>query len=764
MPLKDHPAYKEEVKRLAYTTRDIEEFIASIEENKQAYKDNIREAFINLDYLDSSQSYISILTNAKFLELDSRHLDELRRAKEKPYFGRVDFKEKHSSNVEKLYIGKVSLPDKEFKKPLIIDWRAPIANVYYEGRLGEVSYDTPRGSVSGELHLKRQYTINDGRLENILDIDITTNDTFLQTSLEATADNRLKDIAASIQAEQNKIIRADIEEPLIVQGAAGSGKTTIALHRIAFLIYTYEENFNPENFMVLAPSRLFLNYISEVLPELGVEKVRQTTFADLLVELLGIKYKLEDPNEKLKTFISKRSGPEHAEKDALLKWESSFKGSMLFKEIIDGYIEELERGFVPAEDFSLDEYVIVGNDDIKRMFLEEYRHLPLYKRLNEIKKHLSYKLKSSKEKIIGEVDNSYSARLNKLRSAAPEDEEARAEIIELINAKNEKIDRLKSAARTMVTKYMAGFPRRDLLDYYKALITSEELLDRYSDGKVTGVEARFLCSFSLDLLNKKRFEIEDGAALLYLKLRIFGLDEKLEVENVVIDEAQDLSVFQLYTLREVLGTRRFTVFGDLAQGIHSYRGVRDWHSLAREVFPEGFNYLTLEQSYRTTIEIMNTANQILQKHAPPGVAPAKPVIRHGEKPVIKYFDSGDEIVGLVKEQVKELQSAGYKSIALICKTLDECKKLKAQLGRHGEPGFRLLSGEEVDYGGGVMLVPSYVSKGLEFDVVFIINIDESYNDKEMDVKLLYVAMTRALHKLYVYYKKNSIPLLEGIQI
>lgn len=179
-------------------------------------------------------------------------------------------------------------------------------------------------------------------------------------------------------------------------------------------------------------------------------------------------------------------------------------------------------------------------------------------------------------------------------------------------------------------------------------------------------------------------------------------------------------MFQLYALREVLGTRRFTVFGDLVQGIHSYRGINDWGSVVREVFPERSNCLTLEQSYRTTIEIMNTANEVLKKHTPPGVVLAKPVIRHGEKPVIKQFNSADEIVDTVKRHVKKLQAGGYKSIALICKTMDEIKKVKKYLDQDGGLSVRMISGEEVSYNSGVTLVPSYIAKGLEFDVVFII--------------------------------------------
>jgi DNA helicase-2/ATP-dependent DNA helicase PcrA len=182
----------------------------------------------------------------------------------------------------------------EDQKLIIVDWRAPIANMYYESRLGDASYQCPDGKISGTLSLKRQFSIEKGRLEEIFDIDITTNDQFLQSYLGASADNRLKDIVSTIQAEQNRVIRANMERPLIVQGVAGSGKTTIALHRIAYLIYNYGKSFVPENFMIIAPNRLFLNYISEVLPELGVERVKQTTFEDFAREVIHEKYQIKD--------------------------------------------------------------------------------------------------------------------------------------------------------------------------------------------------------------------------------------------------------------------------------------------------------------------------------------------------------------------------------------------------------------------------------------------------------------------------------------
>lgn len=406
MALKEHPDYMEEKNRLNYIVKYVESSIEAAENNRKYLREDTRQAFIDLDPTDSSLSYSRIMLNTEFLDSLKKNYDGLVKAKKKPYFCRIDFIPDGSSNTNKLYIGKTSLSRAEDDAPVIIDWRSPVASVYYDGRLGRVSYETPEGETSGELKLKRQYTINDSRLENIMDVDVTTTDNFLQEALGENKDNRLKDIVSTIQAEQNEIIRADIDSPLIIQGAAGSGKTTIALHRIAYLIYTYEETFDPDSFLIIAPNKLFLNYISEVLPELGVEEVTQTTFFDLVKDLSGIKYKLAGTDEKLEMFIKMDDGENVREKKHLVKM-SEFKCSLEFRDIIDNYVSFLEENFCPDVDFYLEDYVIYNADEIRYMFLTDLSYIPICKRINEIKKTLTNKLKMDKVSIIEQVEEYY---------------------------------------------------------------------------------------------------------------------------------------------------------------------------------------------------------------------------------------------------------------------------------------------------------------------------------------------------------------------
>ena len=762
MALKEHPDYWDEIQRLEKTIDYVESAISAAEESRKRLREDMREAYVELDHLDSSLSYVRILTNTKFLDVLEKNYDGLVRSRRKPYFSRIDFQSDGSNQLEKLYIGKMSLPNVEDDTPLIVDWRSPIASVYYDGRLGNVTYNTPAGTQRGELYLKRQYTIIDGELQNILDVDITTTDTFLQAALGENKDNRLKDIVSTIQAEQNEIIRADIAKPLIVQGAAGSGKTTIALHRIAYLIYTYEETFDPDNFLIIAPNRLFLNYISEVLPELGVEQVRQTTFIDLVYDLSGIKYKLASPDEKLIRFITDNKEIKAGEL-VLLRRISEFKGSLLFRDMINSYVAYLEQKFIPEQDFTLEQHTIFTADEIRRMFLTDFSYLPLYKRIPEVKKALSNKLKRYKSSVIKEVEVYYDKHIEKLRRNTEPSEERRQRIVALIDARDKKVESLKKAAKTAVAKYISLLPKKDVMYYYRELAATPENLMKYCSETLDSEFVAFICRHNQALLNKKVIEYEDLTPLMYLKHRIFGFDKKISIKYVVIDEAQDFSLFQLYALKELFNTELFTILGDLAQGIHSYRGIRNWKDVVEKVFASGkCRYLTLEQSYRTTVEIMNAANGILNMSRISGIVPAKPVVRHGDKPVVYRFTKKDRMIGALEKRVHVLKNNNYNTIALICKTAEECCSLKKLLDMGGKVAVKLLSSDDISYEGGTVIVPSYLAKGLEFDSVIICSWEEDYFIDELDLKLLYVAMTRALHSLDVMCMIENMALLNDM--
>lgn len=756
MKLKKHPDYEHELNRLNETKEHIEHTIASVENYRKLYSDNIKDAMSNLDTQESSSNYIDALINTQFVEIADKNYDNLLRARKKPYFARIDFKQSGKDEIEKFYIGKTSLlRDGEFT-PLVVDWRAPISTLYYEGRLGENQYESEGDIYEGELYLKRQIAIEDGKLHDFIDVDITTNDAFLQASLEASADQRLKDIASTIQAEQNRVIRANMRRPLIVQGAAGSGKTTIALHRIAYFIYTYEKSFNPESFMIIAPNRLFINYISEVLPELGVEKVKQTTYIDFMNELIGKKIHLVDKNEKLIKLLH-----ESHDSNQLLIWNTAFKGSLDYMRGIEDYLTHIEKKFTPSVHFMYQGETLASRVEIRSLFLHSYDYMPIIKRVNEIKKLLTFRLKQVHKEKLTKTEEKYNLKIDHIIRVKEPGDERRNRVISLMDERDHKLAEMKHEFKHAVKNYMALFPKVDYMSAYTELMTNTELFQKYFGSNLSLEQIDYHVQLSKTLINKGKFELEDLSALLYVKNRLHGFEDILEITTLVIDEAQDFSMFQFYILKHVLKTVRLTLLGDLSQGIHAYRGTTSWQEVMDQVFPDDQpSYMTLVQSYRTTVEIMDTANKILSKLNDESIVYAKPVIRHGETPEILAFDDYDHLIESIYKKVDFLHGKGYKSIALICKTKAECVKLKRAFDQQKKHIVKILDEKEEHYSAGIILVPSYFAKGLEFDAVLILSMSEGYGLHPLEIKLLYVAMTRALHHMDLLYIKGTMPILE----
>lgn len=762
MSAENHHAYKEEKDRLLNTLKYVDKSLESFIIRKSNIDEEVAKGKKHFSS-DSSQQYIDLMINTMLQDRAEVKLRNLTQAKNKPYFACVDFKEEERSNKEKYYIGKMALIDDATMELIITDWRAPIANLYYESRLGDAEYSCPEGIIKGELLLKRQFIINKGKLEEIYDIDITTNDEILQSSLGANADNRLKDIVTTIQAEQNKIIRADMWTPLIVQGAAGSGKTTIALHRIAYLIYTYEKSFKPENFMIIAPNRLFLNYISEVLPELGVEKARQTTFEDFALQIIGLKLKVIDGYEKINIFVNENKESEHSARNKLIKKESQLKCSMLFKEIIDDYIQTVEKAFIPNEDFKLNSIVIYKYDELNNLFLYEYSNLPIVKRINEIKKHMTNRLKARKEAIIENLEETCIREIKEIKATMEETEERQNLIINVIDNKNDMIAKIEANSKKAVADYIRRISKLNPYEYYKDFIQNYITKIQDNMGNIPGELFEFMVQRSMQIFKTGYVEIEDLAPIIYMKYKIHGIDEKIPVRHIVIDEAQDFSPFQILVIRKIIKDSSFTILGDLAQGINSYRGTRDWDEIKSRVFDDKHcELLMLEQSYRTTIEIMDAANIVLSNIKHKNFPVGKPVIRHGHPVCMVHKESLRDISMQIRKDMDTLNCENYKSMAIICKTLDECREIQSYF-KESKHKPKLITGSEKEYSSGIVILPSYLSKGLEFDVVFIANgSKENYGTEEIDIKLLYVAMTRPLHRLFIYYWGERSPLLEKL--
>lgn len=744
-----HPDYNMEIERLSYTL----EYLKNYNKNVQGEKHRIdKEVEYGLSHYnsDNAEQFNELVINKSIMDSLSQKLKNVDKSLSKPYFARVDFVEEGTRNKQNLYIGKISLMRDRDQELIIIDWRAPVATLYYEGRLGKASFHSPDGEISGEIKLKRQYTIENADLKEIYDIDITTNDEFLQAALGSSKDNRLKDIVSTIQAEQNRVIRADMWKPLVVQGAAGGGKTTIALHRIAYLLYNYESSLSPKNFMIIAPNRFFLSYISEVLPDLGVENVIQTTFEDFALSVIGKKFKLKNPHEKLSVLINNKYKNFKHENETI-KTISTYKSSLEFKDAIESYMRIIEDTIIPKEDFNIETFTLVKYEKIRELFIKEYKSLPMIKRINEIKKTLVNTLKQNKGPIIEGVIAMYDEKILEVKENMGDCDKRRKIIIDIADTRDALVEKIKKRSKTIVKEYLDKCKVLSPLEYYKNLLIDKTLFYNITSTYIDENIAEGVRVQTLSNIESNTMEMEDLAPLMFIRELTQGLEEKITVRHVVIDEAQDFSEFQLFILRKLIGGNSFTILGDLCQGIYSYRGITDWEKVSKKVFGEdNFSMLTLEQSYRTTIEIMEAASKVINFLNDPNLPNPKPVIRHGDAVEVAEKSTFSEVSKDIAKKINIVLKEGFKSVAIICKTLEECKKVKEELKSYGLK-VDIITGSESEYSGGVVLIPCYLVKGLEFDVVIVANgSKEAYSTEALDVKLLYIAMTRPLHRLYIY--------------
>ena len=729
----------------------LKQVIQKLEEEGKKVQNSLVANSSNYQKDDYVKAHLEYLGNKKILDI--------RNIKPKPYFARIDFKEENEQDIEKLYIGKISMIDSETKQPLIIDWRAPISNLYYEGNLGKSSYEVNEKIIEGEILLKRQYFIENQILEKILDIDKTAADQLLQEALSGNADSRLKNIVATIQDEQNKIIRAPIDKPLIIQGVAGSGKTTIALHRIAYLIYKYEKNFNPENFMIIAPNRFFLNYISNVLPDLGVENVKQYTFEDFANEVLEKKIKLADEKEKLITIVNKSFNDiNNGNVDLILK-ESKFKSSIEFKYILDRYLKQLEYSILPQKDFIMANIRIMKRQTMEDLFINTYKNLPFKQRIEEIKKHAFSKIRTNLQMIIEQIETRRSIEIRNLLRKKLSIEEEREERIKIFEKTEKLLKLLNKEDIKVVDSYFNEIKLKSSKEYYK-----EFILDFIYDQIENKELVEYLIKNTSENIEKDKYAFEDLAPMIYLQNKVHGSRFTNKLKHVIVDEAQDYGEFQFSVLKSLLNSESMTILGDLSQGVHSYRGIENWNKFINIEFPEnGATYLPLSKTYRTTKEIINIANNVIRKlpeYERENLTEAIPVITRPGSVNMFNLNNYEEIGQTIIENINKNKANNYKSVAIIGKDIKECKNIKTILNKKGLE-VDVIESKDSEYKAGINIIPSYLAKGLEFDYVIIVNADDkNYTDNSLDIKLLYVALTRAMSKLDIYYIKNITSLIK----
>lgn len=690
-----------------YETEKLKEVIKLINDEMLSYiskrkdlSDYILEYRKNMldEYKDDEDKVTEYFDHEKFIREESfktmdKRLKELTILRNTPYFGRVDFKDEDIEAIENIYIGRFGVTPEGSYEPLIVDWRAPAASLFYAGKLGKAEYKAPMGNVDVDILLKRQFIIKKGSLIGLFDSAVDVKDDILQVVLSGNANNKLKDIIMTIQEEQDNLIRQPRNKTIVVDGVAGSGKTTIALHRVAYLLYNYREVLQ-DKVLILGPNSIFMEYISAVLPSLGEVGVKQTTFNELAMDILKL-----DNLMGFKAYIEKILN----KNDEFIK-AVMYKTSDNFIKKLDLLLEDMEDNAFKYRDIVYSDKVILSEEQVKEMFKLHYKDMPLYRRSKKIKRVVISKLKDYRDELVRNIQKEYKEELSKISK------EQREIYLNSLNY-NRKMKIREVIKKLMdVRKSLSWLDNSDCIEIYK---------------KING-EGQFI--------------VDDLAPILYLKIKLEGFKLNEEIKHVVIDEAQDLSKIQFIVIKELTKCGSLTVVGDSNQRILPIEGdipMGELHNIYSEMNVEHFK---LNKSYRSTKEIMTFANKYLDEKSDKIV----PLVRSGSEVKEENFNDRTELIEKIKLEISDLQSKGLESIAIICRDLNSTEEIGKLL--KSSLYAKVIDNEDIIFNNeGLIVIPSYFAKGLEFDAALII--DENFEKCENQDKLMYVMATRALHEL-----------------
>lgn len=696
-----------EQEKLAETIKIINEEILKYIEKRKSISDYIldyRKKYIE-EYRDDEDKVIEYFDHERFVKEEAfktidRRLKELNILKVSPYFGRVDFREE-DYGVEQIYIGRFGVTPENSFEPLVVDWRAPISSIFYNGGIGEGYYEAPKGKVDVSVLQKRQFIIKKGTLEGMFDSAIDVKDDILQMVLSKNSSDKLKDIIMTIQKEQDDIIRQPRTETVVVDGVAGSGKTTIALHRVAYLLYNYRKILE-DKVLILGPNNIFMEYISTVLPSLGESGVMQTTFKDFVLDVLSI-----DDVISLKEVMEK-----YLTGDKKFEEEISYKTSIGYKTFIDNYIEKLNSKYFSYKSIKYRNHEIISAEEMEKMFLEDFLMLPLFRRCKKIKRIIFARLKDIRDEEYRKIQKEYDEE----KATYPKDE-----LIFHIN----NLD----FNRKLKIRELIG----EIIDIKKSLdfLNPPEVLDIYIE-----LNERFVYNELTEI---------DLSAILYLKVKLEGIKSHREIKHVVIDEAQDYCLMQFIALKEYTKAVSMTIVGDSNQRIlpmeDEISPMASLDSVLKDFNTKAFK---LYKSYRSTREIMDYSNKFLKNQ---GIVP---LVRSGDEVIEKEVFTAEELSTIIEGHVEAMNNKELENIAIVTRDLEDAYRVR-DIIKH-KVIAKVIDREKVAHGEGLVIIPSYFAKGLEFDGVIIVS-NNKEGLKEED-KLMYVMCTRALHNLFVIRTKN----------
>ncbi|ASW44123.1 HelD family protein [Clostridium isatidis] len=674
-----------------------EETIKYIEKRKDVSEQILdsRKKFIE-EYEDDEDRVIEYFDHERYIveelyrTIDKRLL-ELVKLKEAPYFGKIGFIE--DGILEEIYIGRYGLNQDHSFEPVIVDWRAPVASLFYKGMLGKTSYNTPLGEVDVEIASRRQLIIKKSKLEGYFDSDLNIQDEILQLVLSSKSGEKLKDIVTTIQKEQDEIIRADRNKVVVVNGVAGSGKTTIALHRVAYLLYNFRKQLE-NKVLILGPNDIFMDYISEVLPNLGERAVSNETFSSYAYKEIGLNELIKSQTLYLEEVINGN--------EELIK-EVKYKSSEEFIDQLDKKVKDIENNYFKIRSVTFMKEEIVSEEEIKELFNKYYEYMPIFKRSQKIKRVLISKIKDRRDE-----------EVRKINLRAKEEREKLTE--EELRIQENNIEyRRRLAIRDIISEVMKS------KDEISSWIENESVVDIYKD---------FMKVNELSYL--------DLAGILYLMIKLEGKKSSTEIKHIVIDEAQDFNMLQFIVLKEFTGCRSYTIVGDANQRLIRAEEVPAMLRL-NELFDDLYQLFELNKSYRSTYQIMEYANKFLDENS------VVPFVRKGEFDVLETSvpkDDKEDLIEVLLNLLQDYEEEEYENVAIITKDKNDLEIIAPELKKH--TNIIAFKNEDIIYKGGKVIIPSYFAKGLEFDAAIIVNFD-----KDTDNLIKYIMATRALHRLSV---------------
>ncbi|MBQ7453299.1 MAG: AAA family ATPase [Clostridia bacterium] len=636
------------------------------------------------------------------------------------YFARIDFDD--GTEVVPIYLGIATLDDGNYF--YVYDWRSPISSMFYDFELGKAYYDTPNGRIEGNIVLKRQYKLDGENIVQVFDTSLQVIDNVLQGILEGHASTKMRNIVMTIQKEQNKIIRRLDSDVMVVSGPAGSGKTSVALHRVAFLLYAYKESLKNSNVLILSPNDIFSNYISEVLPEIGEDNVYQTTFADFVAAFLT-EFKVKGNLSDLYETIYLTNGVE--KEDVVAKNSIRLKQSSVFIRLLEKYIEKRKHKMLSVEDVVVDGNTIIGKEFLAKFASTiDQSGLTLKEQgqqiIEKVLIHLSIKL-GEKTSAISKIKKTLEMTLSKLKP--------REFYVELFDDRNKFVEMVEEVYNELGTNKAQRLSIKELSDIF---------------------------AYTQDNLSRNLLPFEDVSGYLYLKDRLVGIKTQQNIKQVVIDEGQDYSVMQYRILSHVFKNAKITVLGDENQSILPYASRLNFEQLTNVLMENrvkskcSTNYLS--KTYRSTVEINSFTKKIIGE-----TNLYNQVERHGDEVEIvkdtKKFYGSTLFNDAIKLKTKD------NTLAIITKTEADAERLKNELdGTKEAKKFKVVARTDKTFAGDkILIIPAYLAKGLEFDVALVCGAEEDEYLPEFK-NLFYVACTRALHKLKVYYTDKLTSLIE----